>query len=145
PDFFRRVEGFFHCAPASWRTSWWRTSRPGRESEGGAEAEVGAGILRIIKPCDHVLSLSFPIWCHDGSWEVIQGYQVQHRQHHTPCRGGRYEHGEREMSWIADTCASTIGDYAINAHACGTGKPISPEMDLCYWLGSFPWNQKLHQ
>ncbi|XP_004711561.1 glutamate dehydrogenase 1, mitochondrial-like [Echinops telfairi] len=46
------------------------------------------GILGVLKPCNHVLSVTFPVQLDSGSWEVIHGYRAQHSQHCMPCKGG---------------------------------------------------------
>uniref|UniRef100_A0A673BUZ4 Glutamate dehydrogenase n=1 Tax=Sphaeramia orbicularis TaxID=375764 RepID=A0A673BUZ4_9TELE len=171
PNFFTMVEGFFDKGAAIVEDKLVEDLKT-RETPEQKRKRV-RGILKIIKPCNHVLSVSFPIKRDNGEWEVIEGYRAQHSQHRTPCKGDvpfggakagvkinprKYSDtelekitrrftielakkgfigpgidvpapdmstGEREMSWIADTFATTMGHYDINAHACVTGKPIS--------------------
>ncbi len=46
--------------------------------------------LDVIKPCNSVLSLKFPIKKDDGTIEMIEGYRAQHSHHGIPKGGIRY-------------------------------------------------------
>lgn len=86
PNFFTMVEGFFDRGAAIVEDKLVEGLKT-RESPEQKRKRV-RGILRIIKPCNHVLSVSFPIKKDNGEWEVIEGYRAQHSQHRTPCKGG---------------------------------------------------------
>ncbi|XP_060884320.1 glutamate dehydrogenase 1b [Labrus mixtus] len=86
PNFFKMVEGFFDRGASIVEDKLVEDLKT-RESPEQKRNRV-RGILRIIKPCNHVLSVSFPIRRDNGEWEVIEGYRAQHSQHRTPCKGG---------------------------------------------------------
>jgi len=86
PNFFRMVEGFFDRGAAIVEDQLVEELR-NRETLEQKRHRV-RGILRIIKPCNHVLSVCFPIKRDNGEWEVVEGYRAQHSQHRTPCKGG---------------------------------------------------------
>lgn len=86
PNFFRMVEGFFDRGAAIVEDKLVEDLKT-RETPEQKRKRV-RGILKIIKPCNHVLSVSFPIKRDNGEWEVVEGYRAQHSQHRTPCKGG---------------------------------------------------------
>uniref|UniRef100_A0A8C4Z750 Glutamate dehydrogenase n=1 Tax=Gadus morhua TaxID=8049 RepID=A0A8C4Z750_GADMO len=85
PNFFRMVEGFFDRGASIVEDKLIEDLKT-RETPEQKRNRV-RGILRIIKPCNHVLSVSFPIKRDNGEWEVVEGYRAQHSQHRTPCKG----------------------------------------------------------
>ena len=46
------------------------------------------GIFNIIIPCNHVLTINFPLKKDNGEVTMINAYRAQHSQHRTPCKGG---------------------------------------------------------
>uniref|UniRef100_H2ZA40 Glutamate dehydrogenase n=1 Tax=Ciona savignyi TaxID=51511 RepID=H2ZA40_CIOSA len=46
------------------------------------------GIFKIMRPCNHVLQVTFPLKRDNGEHEIITGYRAQHSQHRMPTKGG---------------------------------------------------------
>lgn len=60
---------------------------PAKETEEDRRKRVN-GIFNIIIPCNHLLTMSFPLKRDNGETIMIDAYRAQHSQHRTPCKGG---------------------------------------------------------
>jgi glutamate dehydrogenase (NAD(P)+) len=49
---------------------------------------INPDLLEVIKACNSLLRVNFPLRRDDGSVEVIRGYRAQHSHHRLPCKGG---------------------------------------------------------
>jgi glutamate dehydrogenase (NAD(P)+) len=47
-----------------------------------------AGLINQIKQCNSIYKFNFPIRMEDGTYEVFEGYRVQHSHHKLPTKGG---------------------------------------------------------
>lgn len=84
--FFEMVEMFFDRAAAIVEDKMVEEMK-GKESDAVKRHKIN-GILKVIKPCNHILNFSFPLKRDNGEFEIIEAWRAQHSQHRTPCKGG---------------------------------------------------------
>ena len=85
--FYRQVELFYDRAAKILEDKLVDDMKNSKLSDDLKRKKV-RGILKIIKPCNHVLEIRFPIRRDNGELQVIEAYRAQHSQHRTPCKGG---------------------------------------------------------
>jgi glutamate dehydrogenase (NAD(P)+) len=85
--FYRQVELFYDRAAKILEDKLVEDMQKSKLSDDLKRKQV-RGILKIIKPCNHVLEIRFPIRRDNGELHMIEAYRAQHSQHRTPCKGG---------------------------------------------------------
>jgi glutamate dehydrogenase (NAD(P)+) len=85
-NFYNMVEMFYERAAGIVEDKMVEEMKS-RESDDIKRKKI-QGILKVIKPCNHVLNFSFPLKRDNGDYEIIEAWRAQHSQHRTPCKGG---------------------------------------------------------
>ena len=49
---------------------------------------VSPDVLEVIKACNSLVRVNFPLRRDNGQVEVVRGYRAQHSHHRLPCKGG---------------------------------------------------------
>jgi len=86
PNFFEMVEMFFDRAAGLVEDKLVNELKD-RSTPEDKRKRV-QGILKMIRPCNHVIALTFPIKRDNGDYEIVEAWRAQHSQHRTPCKGG---------------------------------------------------------
>ena len=89
PSFFEMVELFFDKSVALLEGKLIEETQMGRITLEEKKKRV-KGILKMIKPCNSVIALTFPIKRDNGEFEIVEAWRAQHSHHRTPCKGGKF-------------------------------------------------------
>ena len=85
--FYRQVELFHDRAAAVLEEKLVNDIKTSKLTDDVKRKKV-RGILKAIKPCNHILEVRFPIRRDNGELFMIEAWRAQHSQHRTPCKGG---------------------------------------------------------
>ena len=76
------------------------------------------GILKMIKPCNRVMAVTFPIRRDNGEFEMIEGWRAQHSDHNTPTKGGRRLQISIVQSYLLWELLPCFGLCVFNVKGC---------------------------